>query len=75
MVSWIFDQLYYPYLLEKVPEITSRAPYYFVMVPLVFFSSIALSWVLEIIQTALTFIWAKTIEKLRSKRIELAKNQ
>lgn len=39
LLSWIFDQLYYPTLLARAPDVTLRLPWYFVMVPAVYFSS------------------------------------
>ena len=63
LVSWIFDNAFYPYLLQKVPQMTDRLPYYFVMVPLVFVCSLLLSWVIELVQNAVGLIRFKKIKK------------
>jgi len=49
LVSWIFDNYFYPILIEKIPKMTDRLPFYFVMVPLVFACSLLLSWVINLI--------------------------
>lgn len=50
LVSYIFDTEFYRILKERVPETQDRLPYYFLVVPAVFLSSLALSGLLEIIR-------------------------
>ena len=50
LVSWVFDSMFYPKLTEKVPLVTSRLEYYFVIVPAVFVLSVITSNVLSMIQ-------------------------
>ena len=50
LVSWVFDQAFYPILIEKVPSVTSRLEMYFIIVPLVFVLSLLTSYILSIIQ-------------------------
>lgn len=50
LVSWIFDNYCYTILLEKVPKMTDRLPYYFVIVPVVFICSLLLSYIISKVQ-------------------------
>ncbi len=50
LVSWIFDQELYPRLLTKVPLITNRLEYYFIIVPIIFILSLIASYFLSKIQ-------------------------
>ena len=50
LVSWIFDQELYPILLAKVPSVTSRLEYYFIIVPIIFILSLFVSYLLSKIQ-------------------------
>ena len=70
LVSWIFDNAFYPYLLQKVPEVTNRLPYYFVIVPLVFVCSLALSWVIEIIQSEMDFCFNHCVDVFKKHKKE-----
>lgn len=47
LVSYIFDNIFYKVLNEKIPTAPERLEYYFVIVPLVFVCSLALSFVLR----------------------------
>lgn len=47
LVSWIFDQIFYPLLNDAVPTMASRLPWFFVLVPAVFLCSVCLSWILN----------------------------
>lgn len=47
MVSWIFDQIFYPILTHSMQSMTSRLPWFFVIVPVIFLCSIFLSWLLN----------------------------
>ncbi len=59
LVSYIFDSILYPVLLEKVPQMTDRLEYYFIIVPVVFVLSLVLSYFLSKIQWLLKFIFSK----------------
>lgn len=52
LVSYIFDQIFYPILKAKVPVMTDRWPYYFIIVPVVFLCSTALSAVIMLVKFA-----------------------
>ena len=69
LVSYIFDNLYYPVLAEIEPRMTHRLEWYVVIVPAVFLSSLALSGVLNLVYAGLarggSALWAK----LRPKRM------
>lgn len=47
LVSWIFDNYCYTILLEKIPKVTDRFPYYFVIVPIIFVCSLLLSYIIS----------------------------
>ena len=68
LVSYIFDNLYYPVLAEIEPRMTHRLEWYGVIVPAVFLSSLALSGVLNLVYAGLarggSALWAK----IRPKR-------
>lgn len=53
LVSYIFDQIFYPMLNAKVPVMTDRWPYYFIIVPVVFLCSTALSAVIMLVKFAI----------------------
>lgn len=53
LVSWIFDQYNYPKLNQLIPEAADRLLYYFLIVPLNFLLSLVLSWLINLIYTAL----------------------
>ncbi len=57
LVSWIFDNYFYNILIEKVPKMTDRLPYYFIIVPIVFCCSLLLSFVIGKIQFVLEKIF------------------
>ena len=68
LVSYIFDNLYYPVLAEIEPRMTHRLEWFIVIVPAVFLSSLALSGVLNLVYAGLarggSALWAK----IRPKR-------
>lgn len=68
LVSWIFDQKFYEILNTKVPVMTDRLFYYFVIVPAVFLCSfltaLLLDWICRLLQIILS--WA--IRKIRIAR-------
>ncbi len=49
LVSWIFDAYAYPILKTKIPVMTDRMPYYFIIVPFVFLCSTILSFLINLI--------------------------
>ena len=59
LVSFIFDSWYYPILNENITPMVNRLPYYFLMVPCVFISSLILSAVLNLLEKLITFVWKK----------------
>ena len=52
LLSYIFDQIFYPKLIAAVPFMPDRLNYYIVIVPLVFVCSLALSFVANLIYEA-----------------------
>ena len=66
LVSWIFDTLFYPSLLEKVPSMVQRLKYMGVIVPLIILCSLLLSVII-------TFI-SKLVLKIIYRRKEGIKN-
>lgn len=50
LLSWIFDQAFYPILNARVPQMTDRLEYFFLLVPTVAVSSLLLSQVLSWVQ-------------------------
>lgn len=65
LLSWIFDSQLYPILLKKVTFVTYRPGCYFVIVPVVFVSSLALSYLMSKVQRLLEMLWAKIIGTLK----------
>lgn len=53
LVSYIFDNIFYKVLNEKIPTAPERLGYYFIIVPLVFVCSLTLSFVLRVIYLGL----------------------
>lgn len=49
LVSYIFDQLFYQWLRERVGYMPDRLKYFFIIIPLIFLCSIALSWIINLI--------------------------
>ena len=48
LVSWIFDNHFYEILNNSVPDISSRFKYYIIIVPVVYISSLILSFIINI---------------------------
>ncbi len=69
LVSYIFDNLYYPVLTEIEPRMTHRLEWYVVIVPAVFLSSLALSGVLNLVYAGLSRGGSALWSKLRPKRM------
>ena len=59
LVSWIFDNYFYSILIEMVPKMTDRLPYYLIIVPIVFVCSLLLSYVISKVQAFIEFISKK----------------
>lgn len=71
LLSYIFDYMvYYQHLNINVPVITDRFKYYFVVVPLIFFSSLSLSAIVEAVYT----LYQKVKKKLIKSPIEVAED-
>ncbi len=49
LISWLFDDLYYPWLFEKIPTMPQRLYYFFLMVFVVFLSSFLVSYIISMI--------------------------
>lgn len=47
LVSWIFDQIFYPLLNKSIPSLPNRLLWFAVVVPAVLICSIFLSWILN----------------------------
>ncbi len=47
LVSWCFDSVFYPMLARSVPAVSDRLPWYFVVVPAVYFCSALAAQVIE----------------------------
>lgn len=49
LVSYIFDEIFYRWLRERVGYMPDRLKYFFIIIPLIFLCSIALSWIINLI--------------------------
>lgn len=52
LVSYIFDKIFYAILCKCVPIMQQRLPFYFVIVPIIFFCSLIVSGIFELIYIA-----------------------
>ena len=68
LTSYIFDNVFYKMLKEKVPVMTDRLPYYFVVVPAVFLCSMALSAVLEVLWRLGRLLVRRCREAIKKRR-------
>jgi len=68
LLSWIFDETFYPYLLKKVALVTDRLEYYFLIVPTVFVLSLLLSYLLSKVQLLLEFLYKLTVKAIKKKK-------
>lgn len=50
LVSWVFDNVLYPKLIEKIPVILERQVYFIIIVPIVFVLSLIASYILSKMQ-------------------------
>ncbi|MBR6917603.1 MAG: acyltransferase family protein [Clostridia bacterium] len=65
LVSWIFDNLFYPVLAAKVPDVPSRLPYYFIIVPAVFACSAVVSYVILKLYRLCSYLWGRFSSAVR----------
>lgn len=72
MVSYIFDELFYKILKEKVPSMPDRLPYYFIIVPAVFLASAALSAVIDLIYRFFGIICSDIKGRVKMSRAKAA---
>ena len=70
LVSYIFDSLFYPILIRKVPVMTQRLWFFLIIVPLVYAASLALSYVLSKIQKLLEIAFAKLSRLFKKNKTE-----
>lgn len=68
LVSWVFDSIFYPILLEKVPDMHRRLEYYVIIVPLVFVLSLIASYGISKLQALLEFVYAAIVNGIRNRR-------
>lgn len=59
LLSFIFDELFYPILCKNVPIMTNRLPYYFLIVPAVFFCSMFSSAIIDLADKILYYLYKK----------------
>ncbi len=67
LLSWIFDSIFYPILLKRVPLVTNRLEYYFIIVPVVFVSSLILSYLMSKLQLVLEILCAKCVHSIKKR--------
>ena len=63
LVSWIFDQAFYPILIEKVPFVPDRLESFVIMVPAVYVCSLLLSYILSLVQLVIEKIYSIIMSK------------
>jgi len=68
LVSYIFDNLFYPILMEKLPTFPERLWGYFVIVPAVFLCSLALSVVIDLIYRLFALLYGKIKQSIIAKK-------
>ena len=66
LVSYIFDSYFYTKLNAEVTAVPERFKYYFLVVPVIFLCSLALSYVVNLIYKLICFICSKLV-KITSK--------
>lgn len=59
LISYIFDQLIYEVLRKNVPVMVDRLPFYFITVPLCFLLSMGASFILNLLEKLVVFIYEK----------------
>ena len=65
LVSWVFDNKFYPILLEKVPEVTERLVYFIIIVPMIVVLSLLASYLLSKIQLVIEKIFSFIVQLIR----------
>lgn len=70
LLSWIFDQKFYPILNTKVPVMTDRLPYFFVIVPAVFLCSVLGALILDGLHRVFQFLFGRIFQKIYIVRQE-----
>lgn len=71
LVSWIFDQAFYPILAEKVPFVPDRLESFVIMVPVVYVCSLLLSYALSKLQWVIEKIFGTLTNKLKKEKNEI----
>lgn len=69
LVSSIFDLLFYPILLEKVPTVPRRLEYYIIIVPVVFLCSLVTSYGIQKLQWILEWTYGKLNHTIRKETL------
>lgn len=59
LMSYVFDELIYDVLKQNVPVMVDRLPYYFITVPLCFICSMAASFLLNLLEKLIVFLYEK----------------
>lgn len=67
LMSWCFDEAYYPKLLAAQPEFMGRLPWFFVMVPAVYLSSALAAQGIEWVRRGIVWCVDRAFPKLKSK--------
>ena len=67
LVSWCYDQLFYPMLAERVPNMPDRMWYYIVIVPAVYLCSALTAQVVEWGRKGLTWCLNRVFPRLGLK--------
>ena len=68
LISFVFDSIFYPTLNQKVPVMTDRLPFYFLIVPIIFVCSAFASAVMNLIATFIMFAYKKIVEFVKAQR-------
>lgn len=75
LLSWIFDKIYYPVLIEKIPSIVLRLKYMGIMVLVVSVSSLLLSAVVTFLSSQILKLIRMLISLFPAKKTGLQKNR
>lgn len=67
LLSWIFDSIFYPMLIKKVPDVTKTLEYYFILVINVFVFSLMLSYLISKLQLLLEIIYVKSVKLIKKQ--------
>lgn len=69
LVSYICDQHFYSKLIARVPSVTDRMMYYFIMIPIIFCCSMVISAVLNLIYTAIYHLVSGIVAMIKKKNM------